>query len=153
MLGTTYRWYVAAFSSGLLNIPTHVDQVLDGRVVQTHCASSSGRPNSIQGRNSGTCYTYWAPMTILNRLLASGLGSRMPLARLPLHHKYRQARLLWCRERVDWRVEWRSVVFNDESRLAVCMRVMDIHVYGVDPMSVIFRTTFAHDTLAPPQAS
>ena len=31
MLGTKYRWRVAAFSSGLWNIPTPVDQVLDGR--------------------------------------------------------------------------------------------------------------------------
>ena len=36
MLGTMYRWCVAAFSSDLCNIHTPVDQVLDGRVVQTH---------------------------------------------------------------------------------------------------------------------
>ena len=32
----TYRWCVAAFSSGLWNIPTPLDQVLDGLVVQMH---------------------------------------------------------------------------------------------------------------------
>ena len=32
MLCTMYRWCVAALSSGLWNIPTPVDQVLDGRV-------------------------------------------------------------------------------------------------------------------------
>ena len=36
ILGTMYRWCVAAFSSGLWNTPIPVDQVLDGRVVQTH---------------------------------------------------------------------------------------------------------------------
>ena len=36
MLGTMYWWCVAAFSSGLWNILIPVDQVLDGRVVQTH---------------------------------------------------------------------------------------------------------------------
>ena len=36
MLGTMYRWCVAALSSGLWNIPTPVDQVLDGCVIQTH---------------------------------------------------------------------------------------------------------------------
>ena len=36
MLGTVYRWCVAAFSSVLWNILTPVGQVLDGRVVQTH---------------------------------------------------------------------------------------------------------------------
>ena len=34
---------------------------------------------------------------------------------IPLIPRHCQARLLWCHERVDWRVEWCSVVFNDES--------------------------------------
>ena len=29
--------------------------------------------------------------------------------------RHRQVQLLWCHERVYWRVEWRSVVFSDES--------------------------------------
>ena len=33
------------------------------------------------------------------------------------------------------------------------MRVIDIHVYGVDLMSVIFRSAFAHDSQALHQAS
>ena len=32
------------------------------------------------------------------------------------------------------------------------MCVMDVHVYGVDLMSVNSRSAFAHDTQAPPQA-
>ena len=36
MLGTMYRWCVAAFSSCLGNIPTPIDHVLDGPIVQTH---------------------------------------------------------------------------------------------------------------------
>ena len=36
MLGIMYRWCVAAFSSDLWNIPTQVDQVMDGRVAQTN---------------------------------------------------------------------------------------------------------------------
>ena len=31
-----YRWCVAVFNSGLWNIPTSVDKVLDGRIVQLH---------------------------------------------------------------------------------------------------------------------
>ena len=60
-----------------------------------------------------------SPKTIGNRLLAAGLRSRVPLARLPLTPRHRQARLLWCCEIVDWRVEWRSVVFSDESRFCL----------------------------------
>ena len=33
------------------------------------------------------------------------------------------------------------------------MRVMDVQMYGVDLVSVIFRSAFAHDTQAPPHAS
>ena len=36
---------------------------------------------------------------------------------------------------------------------SVCMLVMDVHVYGVDLVRVIFRSAFAHDTQAPSQAS
>ena len=54
-----------------------------------------------------------------NRLLTTGLRSRVPLARLPFIPRHRQARLLRCRERVDWRVEWCSVVSSDESRFCL----------------------------------
>ena len=57
--------------------------------------------------------------TIGNRLLASGLRPRVPLARLPLTPRHRQARLLWCRETVDWRVQWLSAVFSDESKFCL----------------------------------
>ena len=36
LLGTLYRWFVAAFRSSQWNIPTSVDQALVGRVVKTH---------------------------------------------------------------------------------------------------------------------
>ena len=36
MLGTMYRWNVAAFNSGLWNIPTPADQVLNSCIVQMH---------------------------------------------------------------------------------------------------------------------
>ena len=34
---------------------------------------------------------------------------------------------------------------------SACMRVMDIHVYGVDLVSINFQSTFAHNTQAPPR--
>ena len=49
-------------------------------------------------------------------------------------------------------MEWRSVVVSDESRFSL-YACMDVHVYGVDQVSVIFWSAFAHDTQAPPQAS
>ena len=37
------------------------------------------------------------------------------LARLSLISRHHQAQLLWCHERVNWIVEWHSVVFSDEN--------------------------------------
>ena len=93
-----------------------------------------------------------SPRTVGNHLFAAGLKSYVPMIRLPLTPRHRQARLLWCHERVDWRMEWRSVVVSDESSF-VCVRVINVHVYGVGLVSVIFRSVFAHDTQAPLQVS
>ena len=60
-----------------------------------------------------------SPRAIGNSQLAAGLRLRVPLARLPLTPRHRQVRLLCCRESVHWRVEWRSVVFSDESRFCL----------------------------------
>ena len=37
-----------------------------------------------------------------------------------------QAQILWCRERVDWRVVWCSLVLSDESRF--CLYASDRHI-------------------------
>ena len=68
-----------------------------------------------------------SPRTNGNHLLAAGLRSRVPLARLPLTPRHRQARILWCHERVYWRMKWSFVVFSDESRL--CLYVSDGHTF------------------------
>ena len=52
--------------------------------------------------------------TVRRRLLRSGLVACMPLRRLPLSRDQR-LRQQWARERRHWRVEWRNVVFSDES--------------------------------------
>ena len=61
--------------------------------------------------------------TIGNRLLEVGLRSRVPLARLPLTPKHRQARMLWFRDRVYWRLKRSSVVFSDKYRF--CLNASD----------------------------
>ena len=86
-----------------------------------------------------------SPRTIGNRPLAAGFRPHVPLVRLQITARHRQARLLSCRERVDWRVEWHSFVLFMRV-LSVCMRGMYAHVYGVDLESVIFRSAFSHET-------
>ena len=70
--------------------------------------------------------THVSPRTTGNSLLAARLRLRVPLTMLPLTPRHRQARLLWCRERVDWRVEWHSVVFNDDNWF--CLYANDEHI-------------------------
>ena len=118
----------------------------------THWASSGGCPNSIQGRNPGTCCTCCVTKNNWEPSVCSRTQIRVPLARLPLTLRNRQARLLGCLARVDWRGERPSVVFSDASRICR-MRVMDVHLYGIDLVSVIFRNAFVHDTKPPTQAS
>ena len=124
MLDTMYRWCVAAFSSDLWNIPTPVDQVPDGRVVQktsrsTQCASSDGRSNSIQRRNPGTfcicCVTkhHWEPSVCSRTQITCASGQATTYTTTP------SSMATWCPKRVDWRLEWRSVIFTDESRFCL----------------------------------
>ena len=50
--------------------------------------------------------------------------------------------------------EWNGTLLSSAIRVgSVSMRVMDVHVYRVDLVSVIFRSTFSHGTQAPPQAT
>ena len=50
--------------------------------------------------------------------------------------------------------EWNGALLSSVMRIgSVCMRVMDVHMYGTDLASVIFQSAFAHNTQAPPQAS
>ena len=93
-----------------------------------------------------------SPRTIGYRLFAAGLRSRVLLARLPPIPRHRQARQHWCRKSVDWREEWRSVVFSDES--TICLYASDGRTrVRLDLVSVIIRSAFSHDTQAPPKFS
>ena len=135
------------FRAGLWNLPTPVDQLLDGRVVKAQvkidklCEQQWPHP----GTKSGHMLYVLSPRTIWNSLSAAGLRSRKPLVRLPLTPRHFQLRILWCHERIDWRVQWRPVVFGDKSRF--CLYASD------ERTRVRCRPAFAHNTQAPPQAS
>ena len=95
--------------------PRSTDSREDRRIVRAMVAARTASREEI-----------WAHVYLLchqepfgNHLLAAGLRSRVSVARILLTVGHLQARLLWCRGRVDWRVEWRSVVFRDESRFWV----------------------------------
>ena len=128
MLGKMYQWCVATFSSGLCHIPRPVHQVLESLIIQMYVKINAlceqwWPPNSIQEEIWAHVAATVLPRTIGNPLLAVGLKLCVPLARLPLTPRHRQVWLPWCHERVDWRVEWHSVVFSDEYRF--CLYVSD----------------------------
>ena len=50
--------------------------------------------------------------------------------------------------------EWNGIVLSSVMRVgSVCMWMMNVHVYGIDLVSVTFQSAFAHDTQASPQVS
>ena len=105
--------------------PHSMDVCQDWRIVQAVVATQTESKEEIWAHVAPAV----SPRTIRNHLPAAGLTSHMPLARLPLIPRHCQARLVWCHERVDWRVKWCTVVFNDESRF--CLYASDglIHVW------------------------
>ncbi|GBL88194.1 Transposable element Tc1 transposase [Araneus ventricosus] len=56
---------------------------------------------------------------VRNRLLDAQLHARRPVACIPLIPRHCRLRRQWCQARVQWRAEWRSVVFSDESRFCL----------------------------------
>ena len=59
------------------------------------------------------------PRTVLNRLNEVGLHCYRPIRRPPLTANHRVQRLQWCEEKINWRDEWNTVMFTDESRFCL----------------------------------
>lgn len=57
--------------------------------------------------------------TVYRRIRSFGLISYRPLLVLPLTAEHRRQRLEWCRERLQWNIQWQAVVFSDESRFCL----------------------------------
>ena len=120
-----YRWCIAALSSGPWNIPTLVEQVLDRRTSRsTHCASSGDHPNSIQGRNPGTCCTccvtkvYWEP---------SACSRNQITCDYHLHHD--TAKHGYSGVVKESTGEWNDLLLSSLMRVSsVCMRVVDVRI-------------------------
>ena len=122
MVGTVYRWCVTAFSSHLWKISTPIDQVLDGHIVQMHI------------KIDALCEQQWLLEQHAGKkskhMLRLHLCHQGPLGTVylqqdsdhvclwPLTPQHCEAQLVWCHEGVDWRMEWRSVVFI-ESRFCL----------------------------------
>ena len=152
MLGTMYQSCVAAFNSCLWNVPIPIDQVLDDRIVQMHVkiAGSGGHPNSIQGRNPGTCCNccitkdHWEPSACSRTQITCASGQATTYT---TKHGYSGV----VKEETG---ERNGTLLSSVMRVgSVCMWMMDVHIYNIDQVSAIFRSAFTHDMQAPLQAS
>ena len=93
-----------------------------------------------------------SPRTIGNSLIAAGLRSHVPQAAYHLHHD--TAKHGYCGVVKESAGEWNGALLSSVMSVrSVCMRVMNVDVYSIDLVRVIFRRAFPHDTQAPPQDS
>ncbi|GBL95403.1 hypothetical protein AVEN_154805-1 [Araneus ventricosus] len=58
-------------------------------------------------------------VTQRNRLLQGQLRARRPVACIPLTPNHCRLLSEWCQARAHWRMDWRSLVFSDESSSAL----------------------------------
>ena len=144
--------------SSLWNISTSVCQVLDGRVVQTHVKTDTlceqrWPPEHHPGKKSGhTLYLQCHQGTLGTVCLQKDSNHVFLWPCYHLHHdtvKHGYTGIM--KESTGG---WDGALLSSVMRVgSVCMRVMDVHVYGVDLESVIFLSALAHDTKASLQAS
>ena len=148
MLGTMYQWCVTAFSSGLWNIPTPIDQVLDCHVVQTHIKIDALFEQLWldPGKKSGNmlhlrCHQWTLGAVFLQQ--DSDVVYLWP--GYHLHHDITKHGYSGVVKKSTGK--WNGALLSSVLRIgSVCMRVMDVHVYGIDLMNIIFQSAFGYDT-------
>ena len=130
-----------------------VAQVLDGcmprlHIVQAAVAARTASREEIRAHVAPAVL----PSTIGNCLLAAGL--RFVCLWLGYHLHHDTAKHDYSDVVKESTGKWNGTLLSSVVRVgSICMRVMDIYMYGVDLVSIIFWSAFAHDTQAPPQAS
>ena len=153
-----YRWCVAAFSSGMCNIPTTVDQVLDGPVIQKHVkidalCKQRWPPEQHPGNKCGHIFHLLCRQGPLRNVCLQQDSDHVYLwPGNNLHHNTAKRNYSGVvRESIG---EWNGTLLSSVMRVgSVCTRVMDVHVYGVDLVSFILRCAFVNETQSPPQPS
>ncbi|GFS03425.1 transposable element Tcb1 transposase [Elysia marginata] len=100
--------------------PRCTTQRQDRNLVRNHVnnrfLSASASSRQTKGRNNQRM----SANTVRRRLSTSGLRSRRPYIGPILAQRHRHQRTLWAQEHAAWdRIQWRSVVFSDESRFCI----------------------------------
>ena len=153
MLGTMYLWCVVHFSSSQWNIPTLINQVLHGRIVQIHVKVDT------------LCEQWWSHPGKKSGHMLCLLCHQGPLRTVCLqqdldhvclwpgyHSHYDTAKHGYCGVMKESIGEWNDALLSSVMTVrSVRIQVMDIYyVYSIVLVSVIFRSAFAHDTQVSP---
>ena len=136
------------------NIPTTVDQVLDGRIIQTHVkidalCEQCRPPEQHPGKKSGHMLQLLCQQEPLGTVCL-----QQDLDHLCLWPGYHDTSKHGYSGTVKESTgEWNGALLSSLVRVSsICIRVMYLHVYGIDLVSVIFRSAaFAQDIQASPQ--
>ncbi|GFR88841.1 transposable element Tc1 transposase [Elysia marginata] len=100
--------------------PRSTTQRQDRNLVRNHVnnrfLSASASSRQTRGRNNQRIKAN----TVRRRLSTSGLRARRPYFGPILTQRHRHQCTLWAQEHAAWyRIQWRSVVFSDESRFCI----------------------------------
>lgn len=138
MLDVTRWQYFSVDNCGLMNFPTHIDPILDGLVISTHCKDSNGRLHGVHRTIQSNC-------GLKNVNTDSHLWSRVFLAKLLLRPKHCCA--------LSFTFERRSIVLSDEDRFCLhasdsCLRIR-CQLFGSNNLQSIS----VLDTIAQPASS
>ncbi|GFR59450.1 transposable element Tcb1 transposase [Elysia marginata] len=100
--------------------PRCTTQRKDRNLVRNHMnnrfLSASASSRQTRGRNNQPI----SANTVRRRLSTPGLQARRPYIGPILIQRHRRQRTLWAQEHAVWdRIQWRNVVFSDESRFCI----------------------------------
>ncbi|GFU29677.1 transposable element Tcb2 transposase [Trichonephila clavipes] len=121
--------YVLGILRSSSSHPRQTSRREDHHIIRNACVQRTASSAAIQEQVVPSLGAPVSSRTIRKRLAEGHLRSRRPLRVLPLTPNHRLLCLEWCRAPGNWiAVEWKQVVFRDESRFNLCSDDNRVHV-------------------------
>ncbi|GFR97705.1 transposable element Tcb1 transposase [Elysia marginata] len=100
--------------------PSCTTQRQDRNLVRNHVNNRFLSASASSRETRGRINQRMSANTVRRRLSTSGQSARRTYIGPILAQRHRHQRTLWAQERAAWgRIQWRSVVFSDESRFCI----------------------------------
>ena len=131
-------------SEWLHSTDTHQDK--------THCTSSSGCSNSIPGRNPDTCCTCCVTKVHWELSACSRTQKKKCVCFWQGYHLHHNtAKYGYSGVMKESTGAWNGTLLSSLKRVgSVFMRVMDMYMYSINLVSIIFQSAFSYDAQVPP---